>query len=171
MGPPDATSDRNNDAAVHDGDQQHDRGHEHHGHAPLAASAHATGHCLIGCFIGEAIGVAIGVTLALGTALTIAAGVFFAYVFGFALALIPLVRRMDMSVGEAMRVVWLGEAVSIAAMEVAMNGIDYAVGGLQAGSIAEPVFWLGLAAAAPAGFFAAWPVNHWLLKKQIKTHH
>ncbi len=30
---------------------------------------------------------------------------------------------------------------------------------------------LGLAAAAPAGFFAAWRVNHLLLKHELKTGH
>ena len=28
--------------------------------------------------------------------------------------------------------------------------------------------WLGYAAALPAGFLAAWPVNWWLLKKNVK---
>ena len=78
---------------------------------------------------------------------------------------------MNLSLGGAMRVVWVGEAISIAVMEIVMNGVDYWIGGLQATSIGQPVFWIGLAAAAPAGFLAAWPVNHWLLKKEIKTHH
>lgn len=147
-------------------------GHEHqHGHNPLKASAHATFHCLIGCYIGDAIGISLGVYFQLGVVATIAIAVIFAYIAGFALALIPIMRSMGLSFREAMRVVWLGEAVSIAAMEIAMNVVDYMVGGVQASSISEPVFWYGLAAAAPAGFFAAWPVNHWLLKKEIKRHH
>ncbi|MBO6520366.1 MAG: DUF4396 domain-containing protein [Rhodospirillales bacterium] len=154
---------------------EHARGdHDHKGHQdhpPLKASAHATLHCLIGCFIGEAIGVGLGVWFGLGVVLTIATGVVFAYIFGFALALVPLMRSMNLSLAGAMRVVWLGEAISIAVMEIVMNSVDYWIGGLQATSIGQPVFWIGLAAAAPAGFLAAWPVNHWLLKKEIRAPH
>ena len=153
----------------HDGHE----GHGHHGHAghnPLKASAHATFHCLIGCYIGDAIGITAGVYFGLGTAASIGLAVVCAYVAGFSLAVIPIMRSMDFTFRKAMRVVWLGEAISIAAMEIAINGVDFLVGGVQAGSITDPVFWIGLAAAAPAGFFAAWPVNHWLLKKEIKAH-
>jgi len=31
--------------------------------------------------------------------------------------------------------------------------------------------WKGLALAVPAGFFAAWPVNYWLLKRELKACH
>lgn len=98
-------------------------------------------------------------------------GTAFAYVAGFALAVIPIMRQMELSLGAAMRVVWLGEVISIAVMEIVMNGVDYAIGGVQTTSIMQPVFWIGLAVAAPASFLAAWPVNCWLLKKEIKAHH
>ena len=56
--------------------------------------------------------------------------------------------------------IWLGEAISIGVMEIAMNATDYAVGGVGAASVASPVFWVGYAAALVAGFVAAWPVNY-----------
>ncbi len=68
-----------------------------------------------------------------------------------------------------MRVIWLGEAISIAVMEIAMNLVDYWLGGIQIASIRNALFWLGLAAAAPVGLFAAWPVNHVLLKHELKA--
>jgi hypothetical protein len=120
--------------------------------------------------IGEVAGLAIGVTFGLGVIATIAVATGLAYVTGFALALIPLMKRAGLSLREAFAVVWLGEAVSIAAMEIAMNGVDYLVGGMGAESVLDPIFWAGIAAAAPAGFLAAWPVNHWLLKRQLKAH-
>ncbi len=52
-----------------------------------------------------------------------------------------------------------------------MNVVDYWLGGIQVASIWNALFWLGLAAAAPAGFFAAWPVNHLLLKHELKAGH
>lgn len=147
-------------------------GHEHGSgdNTTLSTSAHATAHCLAGCMIGEVAGLAIGVTFGLGVIATIAVATGLAYVTGFALALIPIMKRAGLNLKQAFAVVWLGEAVSIAAMEIAMNGADYLVGGLAASSLGDPRFWLGLVAAAPAGFLAAWPVNHWLLKRQLKAH-
>lgn len=140
-------------------------------HTALSTSAHATLHCLIGCMIGETAGLALGVAFALGALATIALATALAYVSGFALALIPVMRRQGLGLTQAMSVVWLGEAVSIGAMEIAMNLADWLAGGLAADSLADPRFWIGLAAAAPAGFLAAWPVNHWLLQRQLKAGH
>lgn len=146
--------------------------HAHgHRHGTLATSAHATAHCLLGCMIGEVAGLAIGTAAGLGLVATLVLAVGLAYVSGFALALIPVMRQQNLSIRAAMSVVWLGEAVSIAAMEIAMNAADYAVGGLTASSLSEPVFWYGIAAAAPVGFLAGWPVNHWLLAKELKAGH
>ncbi len=152
----------------HDDQSHHES--EHH-HSPLATSAHATLHCLIGCIIGEAAGLVIGVSLGWGAAATITLAVVLAYVSGFAMALNPVMKNAGLSLAAAMRVVWLGEAVSIAVMEIAMNLVDYWIGGIQVASIWNTLFWLGLAAAAPAGFFAAWPVNHVLLKHELKAGH
>ena len=152
----------------HDDHSHH--GDEHH-HSPLVTSAHATLHCLIGCIIGEAAGLVIGITLGWGVVATITLAVMLAYVSGFAMALIPVMKNAGLGLAAAMRVVWLGEAVSIAVMEIAMNLVDYWLGGIQVASIWNTLFWLGLAAAAPAGFFAAWPVNHVLLKHELKAGH
>ena len=151
------------------------QGHGAHGsHAQasrLKTSVHATLHCLLGCSIGEFAGLAIGVSLGLGTALTIALAVVLAFVAGLALAIQPLMRQQGMSATQALRTIWLGESVSIAAMEVAMNVTDYAVGGIQTQSLADPLFWLGFAAAVPVGFVAAWPVNYWLIGRNLKHCH
>lgn len=143
-----------------------------HGHASrLKTSVHATLHCLLGCSIGEFAGLAIGVGLGLGTALTITLAVVLAFVAGLALAIRPLMHQQGMSAARALRTIWLGEVVSIAAMEVAMNAVAYAVGGIQVQSLAEPVFWIGFAAAVPAGFVAGWPVNYWLIGRNLKHGH
>lgn len=153
-----------------------DSHHDHHspqanGHATLASSAHTTLHCLTGCVIGEVAGLAIGTTLGIGVFWTIVLAVVLAYISGFTLAIIPLMRRENLTFKQAMSVIWLGEAISIGAMEIAMNGVDYAVGGMTAGSVFAPMFWVGIAAAIPAGFLAAWPVNYYLLKRQLKRCH
>ncbi len=49
--------------------------------------------------------------------------------------------------------------------------MDYWIGGVQAMSVLEPIFWLGLLVAVPAAFVAAWPANHWLLEKELRAPH
>jgi len=132
---------------------------------------HATAHCLLGCSIGEFAGLAIGVTLGLGVVLTIGLAVVLAFITGLGLAIQPLMRQQGMTAGQALRTIWLGEAVSIAVMELAMNAADYAVGGIQTQTMADPVFWIGFAAALPAGFVAAWPINYWLIRRNLKHGH
>lgn len=144
----------------------------HHGqNSPLASAAHVTAHCLVGCMVGEIAGLALGIALGLGTLATIALAIALAYVTGFAMALRPVMRGEGLGLAAAMRVVWLGEAVSIGVMEVAMNGVDYAIGGIQTGSLSAPLFWIGLAAGAAAGFVVAWPVNWFMLVRELRKSH
>ena len=159
--------------------------HEHHAgahahathggaHAQHAAiggwrgAAKVTLHCLTGCAIGEWIGLTIGVTLGLQTMHTIALAVVLAYASGFALTLIPLMRS-GMRLAQAFKIVWVGEAISIAAMELVMNVVDYHMGGMRRGmSLLHTQYWIAFSAAAVAGYLAAWPVNYWMLKSSIK---
>ena len=69
---------------------------------------------------------------------------------------------------QALKLIWVGEVISIGVMEVVMNAVDYSIGGMQAGLLLSPIFWIGIAVAVPAGFLAAWPVNWWLLKRDLK---
>lgn len=144
--------------------------HAHHGHgagSPASLATAATIHCLTGCVIGEIIGLMIGVSLGMTPWATIILATALSYVSGFSLGLLPLVRQ-GMTLMRALRAIWLGEAISIAVMEAAMNFADYHVGGMNANSVSDPMFWLGIAVAVPAGFIAAWPVNWWLLNRDIK---
>ena len=148
-----------------------DTPHAHHAHAgdtPARIATAATLHCLTGCAIGEIAGLMIGVSLGIGVWPTMLLATVLAYASGFSLGLLPLVRR-GMGFMQALRTIWLGEAISIAVMEIAMNFTDYHMGGMGVGSILHPRFWLGFAVALPAGFIAAWPVNWWLLKRKIKA--
>jgi len=144
--------------------------HQHHGHqssSPFKLATHATLHCLIGCAIGELAGLLIGVSLGLSVWQTITLATILGFVSGYTLGLRPLVREGKGWI-EAFRIIWLGETVSIAVMELVMNVTDYHIGGMQVNSIFNGQFWLGYLIALPAGFLAAWPVNYWLLKRNIK---
>ena len=149
----------------------HAHSHQHgHGAAPASASQLATAatlHCLTGCAIGELAGLAIGVTLGLNPWATMALATVLGFASGYALGLRPLVRQ-GMTVAAAFKTIWLGETISIAVMEFAMNFADYHVGGVGAASVLAPKFWIGYLVALPAGFVAAWPVNWWLLRNSVK---
>jgi hypothetical protein len=101
---------------------------------------------------------------------TITLAIGLAYVVGFALALFPVVKNHQLGLKAAIRVVWLGVVISVAVMEITMNSVDYLVGGTQATSILDSIFWIALAVSIPPAFLAAWPFNHWLLSRELKVH-
>ena len=152
--------------AANDAQLRH-HAHGGHGGSPAGLATAATLHCLTGCAIGEFAGLAIGVTLGIGVWPTMLLATALAFLSGYSLGLLPLVRQ-GMGWLEAFKVIWLGETISIAAMEFAMNFTDYHVGGVQVASVFAWRFWIGFAAALPAGFILAWPVNYWLLKRNLK---
>lgn len=145
-----------------------------HGHGVqpgLVTSAQSTLHCLTGCIIGEVVGLGIGVSLGLAAWQTIALATLLAYATGMTLGVLPVMRRERKGFLHALRIIWIGEVVSIGVMELVMNWVDYEMGGMNAGSVFSWMFWRGLLFAVPAGFLAAWPVNYWLLKRELKACH
>ena len=148
--------------------------HAHHGHGrggPLRTSAQATLHCLTGCVLGEVAGLAIGVSLSLGPWPTIILATALAYATGITLGLLPVMKNRGVGLVDAFRIIWVGEVISIGVMEVVMNYVDYRMGGMGAPSLLSWMFWRGILFAVPAGFLAAWPVNYWLLKRELKACH
>jgi len=145
--------------------------HGSHGKSSLHAAAHATLHCLTGCVIGEFIGLAVGVTFGIAPYPMMALSTVLAYISGFTLAIFPLMRNTGLAFNSAFKAIWLGEFISIGIMELVMNTIDYHVGGMRSGSLGNPLFWEALAAAVPAGYIAAFPVNAWLIRRQLKKCH
>jgi hypothetical protein len=160
--------------AAHAAHRGHAAHHGHHGHGSggsLATSFHATVHCLTGCVIGEVAGLMIGVSLGLSTFATIALATGLAYATGMTLGLVPVMRRERIGMLAALKIIWIGEVISIGVMELVMNWVDYEMGGMAAPSIATWMFWRGILFAVPAGFLAAWPVNYWLLRRNLKACH
>ena len=134
-------------------------------------SGQATLHCLTGCVIGEVAGLAIGVSLGLAAWQTILLATLLAYASGITLGLLPVMRSRGIGALAALRIIWIGEVVSIGVMELAMNLVDYQMGGMAAPSILSWMFWRGILFAVPAGFLAAWPVNYWLIRRDLKRCH
>jgi hypothetical protein len=149
--------------------------HAHHhgrpGEGRWRLAARSTQHCLVGCVIGEVIGLAIGVEAGLSTTATMILATTLAYISGFTLGLLPVMKGRGLSLVQAFKLIWLGEAVSIGVMEIVMNAVDYQMGGMAAMSALSWPFVRGLLFAIPAGFIAAWPVNYWLLGRELKACH
>lgn len=148
--------------------------HSHQGHGgrgSVALATHATLHCLTGCVIGETIGLALGAELQLGTSAIVTLATALSYLSGFTLGLVPVMRERHVSLWSAFKIIWIGEAVSIAAMEVAMNLSDYMMGSMGAKTMFSWLWLRGLLVAVPAGFLVAWPVNYWLLRRELKSCH
>jgi hypothetical protein len=152
----------------------HHSAHAHHGHGGGSAwrtSAQATIHCLTGCVIGEAAGLIIGTMIGLSPWPMILLATALSYLSGITLGLLPVMRAQRVNLLGALTIIWIGEVISIGVMEIVMNLVDYQMGGMGAKSVFAWVFWRGLALAIPAGFLAAWPVNYWLLKRELKACH
>jgi hypothetical protein len=145
----------------------------HAGHAHQAGwrgAASVTLHCLTGCAIGELTGLAIGVSLGWHPAMTVALAVALSFFSGFALTLVPMLRR-GFGFADSLRTVWLGEVISISVMELVMNLVDYHMGGMRGVSLVSARYWEAFALALVAGFLAAWPVNAWMLGRNMKRCH
>ncbi|MSW71827.1 MAG: DUF4396 domain-containing protein [Actinobacteria bacterium] len=124
----------------------------------------ATLHCLTGCAIGEILGLMIGTALGLGTWTTIALAVSLAFLFGYALSTLPLLRA-GLGVGAALSIVLAADTLSIATMELVDNSVMALVPGAMEAGLVNPVFWLSMMLALTVAFFAAWPVNRYLLAR------
>ena len=146
----------------------------HHVHGmqhPAAAAASltrtaisATVHCLTGCAIGEVLGMVIGTVLGWGNGATIALAVTLAFVFGYALTMLPLLRS-GMRLRPALRVALAADTASISIMEVVDNALMLAIPGAMSAGLASPVFWGSLAASLAVAGVAAVPVNRWLIAR------
>src|SRR3954453_21564264 len=93
----------------------------------------ATLRCLTGCAIGEVAGVAIGTALGLANGPTIALGIVLAFVFGYSLTSLPLLRA-GLALAVVAPIALASDTLSIATMEVVDNAIMLVVpGALDAG--------------------------------------
>ena len=138
--------------------------HESHNHDINSMAVSATLHCLTGCAIGEVLGLIIGTALGFSTLATIALAVSLAFVFGFALSALPLVKA-GIGFFASLSVVAAADTVSIATMEIVDNLVMFTIPGALHSGIVSPLFWISMPLALTVAFFAALPVNKYLLKR------
>lgn len=141
-------------------------GHQQVGHGAAgglrAMAASATLHCLTGCAIGEILGMLIGTAAGLTNAVTIGLSVALAFVFGYTLSALPLLRS-GLPVRRVLTVVLAADTLSIATMEVVDNAVMAVIPGAMEAGLVNLVFWGSMALALTAAFAAAFPVNLVLL--------
>lgn len=129
-----------------------------------AMAKSATLHCLTGCAIGEVLGLVIGTALGLSNGVTIVLAIVLAFIFGYSLSAVPLVRS-GMAVGAALSLVLAADTLSIATMEVVDNAVMAIIPGAMSAGLVNPLFWISMPISLVAAFFAAYPVNRYLLTK------
>ena len=124
----------------------------------------ATLHCLTGCAIGEVLGLVIGTALGWGNVATIALAVGLAFLFGYSLTMLPLLRA-GLALGAAVPLALAADTLSIAVMEIVDNAIMLVIPGAMEAGVGSLVFWGSLAVALAIAFVAAFPVNRYLIAR------
>jgi len=160
--------------------------HQAHGHAgnalhvaPAAAlnrtAFSATLHCLTGCAIGEVAGMVIGTALGLGNLETIALAMALAFVSGYALTMLPLLRA-GLPVAMVLKLAFLADTASITIMEIVDNLVMLAIPGAMDAPLDSGLFWGSLAFSLAVAGAAAFPVVRWLIARGkghavVHAHH
>ena len=124
----------------------------------------ATVHCLTGCSIGEMLGMVIGNALGWSNAATITISVVLAFVFGYLLTLLPLLRA-GLGFRAAFPLAFASDTLSITIMEVVDNAVMLVIPGAMDAGLTEPLFWGSLIFSLILAGIAAFPVNRWLIAR------
>jgi hypothetical protein len=124
----------------------------------------ATVHCLTGCAIGEVAGLAIGAAIGLSNLGTIVLAVVLAFLFGYGLTSLPLLRS-GMAFGAVVPIAFASDTLSIATMEVVDNLVVLTIPGAMDAGLDSLLFWGSLAFALVVAGLVALPVNRWLIAR------
>jgi hypothetical protein len=124
----------------------------------------ATTHCLTGCVIGEVAGMAIATALGWPNGVQIALAVFLAYVFGFGLTALPLVRA-GLAVAVVVSTAFAADTVSITIMEAIDNLAIVLIPDAMEAGLGDALFWGSIAAGFAIAFPVAFVANRWMIAR------
>jgi hypothetical protein len=157
--------------------------HSRHNHHPVhhqpeeekkenfyALAFSATLHCLLGCGIGEVMGMIFSVWLALSMLASMVISIVFGFIMGLALGVLPLLRR-KFTFKNALKIVLVGEGLSIAVMEAFEVGTQFAIPGVMTAGLSDAIFWIGMFVSLVVGFAAAFPVNLIMIRRGVRHVH
>jgi hypothetical protein len=139
-----------------------DHDHSHAEQSLNAVALSATLHCLTGCAIGEVLGMIIGTALGWSEWGTIALAVALAFLFGYTLTSIPLLRS-GLALSAVIPIALASDTISIAIMEVVDNAIMLLIPGAMDAGLDSIWFYAALAFALLVAGAAAFPINRWLI--------
>jgi hypothetical protein len=143
--------------------------HHHHelptsGRALDAVALSATLHCLTGCALGEIAGMVIGTALGFSQWGTVALAVALAFLFGYTLTSLPLLRA-GLALSAVVPIALATDTFSIAVMEIVDNALMLIVPGAIDAGAGDVLFWGSLSFALVVAGVAAFPVNRWLITR------
>jgi hypothetical protein len=152
--------------------------HAHHPDADPAltrTAISATLHCLTGCAIGEVAGLALATAFGWSNGVSIVLSIALAFVFGYSLTTLPLVRS-GITLRGALPLAFASDTLSITTMEIMDSLIVLVIPGAMAAGLRDPLFWGSLALALFVAFWVAVPVNRWLIARGrghavVHAHH
>jgi hypothetical protein len=146
----------------------HHEDHRHQmptsGNALTQVAISATLHCLTGCAIGEIAGMAIGTALGFSNWGTVALAVVLAFVFGYSLTSLPLLRA-GLALAAVIPIALASDTLSIAVMEIVDNAIVVVIPGAIDAELGDLLFWGSLAFSLVIAGMVAVPVNRWLIAR------
>jgi hypothetical protein len=152
------------EATAHSPHQAHHEPLPTSGAALNSVAFSATLHCLTGCAIGEVTGMIIGTALGFSDWGTIGLAVALAFLFGYTLTSLPLLRS-GLALGAVIPIALATDTFSIAVMEIVDNGIMLAIPGAMHAGVGSFLFWGALSVALVVAGVIAYPVNRWLITK------
>lgn len=124
----------------------------------------ATLHCLTGCAIGEVLGLVLATAFGWGDAASIVVSIALAFAFGYALTMLPLLRA-GLGLRRALPLAFASDTLSITTMELLDTLTILVWPGAMAAGLGDLLFWGPLAIALFVAFWAAFPVNRWLIAR------
>ena len=108
--------------------------------------------------------------MVIGTALgfsewgTVALAVGLAFLFGYALTSLPLLRA-GMALSAVVPIALAADTFSIAVMEIVDNAVMLLIPGAMESGVGSVLFWGALSFALAVAFVVALPVNRWLIAR------
>jgi Domain of unknown function (DUF4396) len=135
----------------------------------------ATVHCLTGCAIGEVLGMILATWWGWGDVASIVLAVILAFVFGYGLTSLPLLRS-GMTPRQVAPLAFASDTASITTMEIVDNLFIVVVPGALAAGLGDALFWWSLGVGLLIAGAVAWPVNRWLISRgkghaAVHAHH
>jgi hypothetical protein len=131
---------------------EHTAAAEAEGSALNRLAISATNHCLTGCAAGELVGMMLAIWWGWGDLASIALAVVLAYIFGFTLTAMPLIRA-GLAAGVIVSTALAADTISITIMEIIDNVFVALIPGALDAGIGDPVIYLSIA----GGFVVAYP--------------